>query len=274
MRSGTQNAELVIEDGEFVGINLGWDFTAEHEWGIKYLVRDFGIRGVSRKKGFFTKHDVTGVYARAITKVSEYLVLLEKDDATYLIYQDWFSPKYALTDETPKDELDRIVYAYGDHKLQTAWDSKSFGVRVIGDELRNQLKELYAAFQNKDIMIAMGGRQAFGNAGLNLIIASKLPESFDKELIEADVDGLNMIDAAEATGIKKRLENAGRRHYALSPSWATSIKSTKDGEIKTKHSVIFWLNPMDQHLYNFGWLTVEDLEDWIEGKGKIVKDSA
>jgi hypothetical protein len=32
---------------------------------------------------------------------------------------------------------------------------------------------------------------------------------------------------------------------------------------------MYFLNPMRQQENNFGWFTVEELEQWMEGKGPI-----
>ena len=277
MRNGSHDALILEHDGEFIGVNLGWDFTAEHEWGIKDLTRAFGIVGTSRNKGLLGigAKDVVGVEARQVNDIPKRLSLIIKGDFTYLTYLDTWDDKYALTDETPKKELDRIIGSYGDRELVTAWDGKSFGVRVSGKETRKNLKVLYDAFQEGDVMIAfLAAGGPFGNSGLCLFIITKLPEFITKGYHDSDIDYLNLTDATKTTGIKKRLEDAGRRFYALKPKWATEIKSTKDGEIKTKHPVIFWLNPMDQHLYNSAWVTVEELDEWIAGKGKIMKEKA
>lgn len=71
-------------------------------------------------------------------------------------------------------------------------------------------------------------------------------------------------------GIKK-LKEANCRYFACSPKWSHEIKSTADGEIKTKYPVIFWLNPMEQDRNSYGWFTVENLELWTQGKGPIVE---
>ncbi len=70
-----------------------------------------------------------------------------------------------------------------------------------------------------------------------------------------------------------RIAKSDRNYFACSPKWATEIKSTKDGKIKTKHDVIYWLNPQQQNIYNSAWCTVEDLDAWIAGTGKIIKET-
>ena len=75
---------------------------------------------------------------------------------------------------------------------------------------------------------------------------------------QADKDVLELYSKAIETGIYEKLEAAGKRFFALSP------KILKDG-------LRFWLNPYDQHIYNSGWYSVKDLEEWIDNKGKIIK---
>lgn len=43
MRRGNDNGWLLDDEGKLIGISLGADFTAEHEWGIKDIQAGFGI---------------------------------------------------------------------------------------------------------------------------------------------------------------------------------------------------------------------------------------
>jgi hypothetical protein len=108
-----------------------------------------------------------------------------------------------------------------------------------------------------------------------LAITSRIPESADADIIKTDLDHIRLTKAASKTKIKIKLDKAraarvnksGRStfgYYALSPSW---LKSDRE----SKHPVMFWLNPMDQQDNNYGWFTVEELEQWIQGKGPIPK---
>jgi hypothetical protein len=36
---------------------------------------------------------------------------------------------------------------------------------------------------------------------------------------------------------------------------------------------LFWLNPYEQRKYRAGLYTIKDLEQWIEGKGEIIKSA-
>jgi hypothetical protein len=84
---------------------------------------------------------------------------------------------------------------------------------------------------------------------------------------QKDEDRINLHEAAKATGIEEKVcaalksDFGGKPFYALSPSWKNKQN--------TKHKVVFWLNPTDQQKNNYGWFTVEELEQWIEGKGPI-----
>ncbi len=278
MRRGSHN-EFIVKDGIFVGINLGWDFTSEHEWGIKGLNQSFGIEGVTN--GVMKKR--LGIEARRVAVLPPHFALIEKSEYTYLV-----SAKYRSLADSSKKELDRMIEAYWptekDKKywkdreevvLQTAWDEGSFGIAVKGKEPRKYLKELFKAFNENDVVITFGhDGNPFSNAGLMLIIASRLPQDYVDAQKEADLDGIALGKASDKTGIIKRLEKSGRRYFACSPKWAKEIKSTVNGEIKTKHDVIYWLNPMEQTKYDHGWWTVEILDQWIAGKGPVMKESA
>src|SRR6185436_440352 len=46
MKYATHDNGLIRdEQGNLVGVNLGWDFTAEHEWGVRGIKQDLGVDG-------------------------------------------------------------------------------------------------------------------------------------------------------------------------------------------------------------------------------------
>ena len=101
----------------------------------------------------------------------------------------------------------------------------------------------------------------FKNGGLVLTIISRLPDEIITNTYEKDKDYYELQVAAKATGIYERLKEAGKKYHALSPRWTD----------ENKKDVAFWLNPWGQDKYNFGWYTVQDLDDWIADEGKIIK---
>jgi hypothetical protein len=33
---------------------------------------------------------------------------------------------------------------------------------------------------------------------------------------------------------------------------------------------MYWLNPREQDIHNYGWFTVEELKQWAENKGPVM----
>jgi len=265
MRRGNDNAFVGIDGDTFVGINLGADFTAEHERGIIKLKRQFGIEGV--KNGLISKR--IGIDARRVTLLPSHFHLIEKHGFTYLVS----TSTHVFTKDMSKKNLDRMIGAYWtsydknakEIVLQTAWDEKSFGIAAKGADGKKYLKLLFDAFNNNDAIITFGhDGNPFSNSGLMLLIASKLPQKYIDSQAAADMDKINLDKAAKKTGIIDRIANSDRQYFACSPRWAN------DG----KTEVIFWLNPREQHKYNSGWMSVADLDGWIAGKGKVIKQTA
>lgn len=263
MRRGRDSGILFDDKKNVIGINLGADFTSEHEWGIKGLRALFGMNDAG-----------LGLGKRKITKMPEYKSyfgkketrpvahLLDDDKQTLLMVCEHFEADKPF--EAHRWELS----SYGEQKLFTAWDEKSLGILATGQLEREAVRAIYTAMQKLDLAIWLGGGGVFQNAGLVLCIASRIPWEKAQALHDADVDRINLENAADKTGIKAKLEKADKRYYALSPKWLKGF-NPQDKNPQSKHPVIYWLNPCDQHLVNFGWFTVEELEQWIAGKGPI-----
>jgi hypothetical protein len=247
------DSEFVMNDsGQFVGIMLGADFCAEHECGIERIKSDFGLKDEDK---------VWGIEKRRVHILPEGFELVErKDKKKYyaLLYNPssvWMKKLYPNKDFFPSE-----LSLYGDETLACAWDERSFGI-LTTKKYKNYLDELMKAFQNKDVAIGLGGGHAFKNAGLSIMIISRLPQDYLESLYEKDKDYYELQKTAEKTKIKKVLEKAGKRYYALSPKWAD----------ENKKSVKFWLNPIEQHVYNAGWYTVDELKLWAKNKGPVIK---
>ncbi len=250
MRTGTQDRLTMLDDdGNLIGFCLGWDFTAEHEWGISRIERNFGIRGRNR--------EVLGVEARQITTDGP----LYLDDYVHvLISNNYFKPKHI-------DSYVRDLPLYGKDEMASAWSESDFGIRLKEDP-NGHLKELSEAFSRKDIAIWLGGGgKPFSNAGLVIAIVSRVPEEHREIMRQADEDHFKLFDAAEATGIEKRLKAADKEWFCLSPRWGVGGVIKKE----TEHPVVFWLNPREQNKHKAGWVTVEELDQWIDGEGPVLK---
>lgn len=150
---------------------------------------------------------------------------------------------------------------FSDRTLTCAWDQNTFGILAAGDDVP-KLEEFYQRLLEMDVAVGMGKQlNPFHNPGLVFTIISRFPQDALDRLYEADKDHHELLLAAEATGIEKYLRDKGKRFYALTPRWANK----ETGEIR------FWLNPVDQHIYNYGWFNVDELKQWAENKGLVMK---
>jgi hypothetical protein len=254
-------------EGSFMGVNLGSDHVAEHEWGIKRLNQCLGI------------HDrtVMGMERYRVGKIVEgAIALMEEPDEAALIIEEPSSWNKRDKIDNVSRELTLSSYSKTPD-FATAWDEKSLGIRVKGEKNINKLKKVYEALLKNDAAVWLGGGGVFENAGLVIGIVSLIPKEMKETMKAAHEDRKKLEDASEKCGIKKRIDeingkfqkenphtyNTPLGYYALSPSWKTNGES--------KHPVMYWLNPRQQDKVNYGWFTVEQLEQWIEGNGPIPK---
>lgn len=287
MRRGSNNDLMYMSDltdkerdpnkrkksGAFLGINLGADFCSEHEWGIKDI--DWHL---NRDK---ITHKIAGPVGEPENKKrwsnpGMIFAVSQDDEAAVLIFNDHWNNEYIQNLKAPMtaSQLRELVGKHtsrelrlpsdGGNFLGTAWDDGSFGILVDGKDFVALLREIHEAFKTGDIAIWLGGGGVFRNAGLCIAIYSRLPKDVIQMWKDHYEDMQNLKAAAEATGIEEKLKKAGKKWFALSPKWAKNFK-----DVKSKYPVIYWLNPYDQNRINFGWFTVEDLEQWVEDKGPI-----
>lgn len=254
MRQGNNNRILLTSDGQVLGVSLGADFCAEHEWGIKGLNHMFGTGsleefGLARRK--ITQNTADLVWVERKQVLNDFRTK-KKEEVPCGGF--WTKSKYC--DEAfPRD----VNFYAGDWTLWTGWSERDFGVFGIRDKVIAQIKEVFEHILELDAAVWLGGGGVFQNAGLSIAIASRLSAEVTEMWDRVDREHAQLTADAEATGIAARLKAAGLNWFALSPS------RDKDG------SVHFWLNPYDQRNNNYGWFTVQDLDDWIAGRGKVPK---
>lgn len=249
-------------------MNLGADYCAEHEWGIKGLHASFGIPFGDDEKLGLEKRTITIVPSSPdfCLEAHPKKFVLYFQDASWMGVEATAKQQASIKANTTRGEL----YLYGDKTLATAWDDKSFGVHTTSKEGISALAQVYDAFQRKDAAIWLGGGGVFQNAGLVLAITSRVPKDKADGMRAADEDRVRLVAAAKATGIEDRLREAGRKWFALSPGWKFDKYGGSDRPITTAHPVMFYLNPQEQRIHASGWFTVEDLEQWAEGKGPVM----
>jgi hypothetical protein len=277
MRRGHKNGWLETEDKQMVGINLGADYCAEHEWGTSDLRETLGVSddknvmGIERYR--ISNPKVEHIFLREENKNNAALICIPYAWEM----KNWAAQKF---DKLGHGEL----HIFDKEELATAWSGSDFGIRVKRPMNIKRLKRLHNAILNKEAAIWLGGGGVFQNAGLCIAIIDMVPENLKKQMYDAHVDRKKLEDASDATGIKKKIDainNAHREKYkdnfsvayhtpcgymALSPAW---IRDDQKGN--SKYSVMYWLNPREQQKNHYGWFTVEELEQWMEGKGPIIE---
>lgn len=270
----TYKTEIAISaSGEIQMLNLGADYCAEHEQGIRYIKQQFGISDFSidyskvsdlKSLGFFEQNPLKkqvkelesktpGLPSMMITKTP---ILLTNLDGTNVKIGKKRHKFYGLTTALNLNGLSKLVHPGDEEKVFSAyWDNANFA--VISTD-KNIIHQLFDAFQRKDIAIWLGGAGPFRNPGLVIAIASNLSGEFIEEIRQADLEYLQVHKAAIETDIHKILAKAGLGYYALLPKFVVN-------ELK------FFLNPHDQDKYNFGWFTARELADWAHGYGPVIK---
>lgn len=262
MKKSVRDIGFITENGVLIGLSLGWDFTAEHEWGIAGIKSEFGIPDVAT-------HRVHGVNARAVTRCSKNVRIYEdpKRGFTYLTLLSEFDGN-----NISPERLDTWMGIW-EHlpadSVHTAWSQHDFAIRAQNADEREKLREFAAAFRRKDVLVFLGGGDGpFENAGLVIAIKSHVPKKYRESMVKIDLDALNLSEMVEKTGIKQRLQAAKLKYLALSPKFLDAEGRAKRN---TKYPVMFWLNPADQRKHQYGWYTVEDLERWIDGTGPVLQ---
>lgn len=272
MREAYHGVEFITNDqGHIVGVSLGSDYCAEHEWGISGIKGALGIWSGDPE----TERTVFGRARHIITKNDQYFsgslrlpfkAAGKQRASSKTVYYMTINPplwnlgpcgtetQEAQIAEYIKQSVQRL------HKpLHTYWDSESFLIVTINKEAFDALD---AAFKRLDITQGIVGRKnPFSGSGPCFLIDSLVDS--DWVVIERDQrEYLSLWDKVHASGVIKKLANANCRYYALS-----SPRCDPDNVLR------LWLNPTKQDETNYGWFTLDELNQWAEGKGPIPKET-
>ncbi len=281
MRRGNEPKIMCGDDGKVIALFLSSDFCSEHEWGIKDILRDFGIKsegiGIDRrratvvndtnfhffeKKGFSLLLGIGGWRGEEIKRGHDGMV---KNHMAIDFKPNEIARRFELSLDNWRSS--------GEVDIAAAWSDSDFGVMVPARNAHH-LREVVEAFRNGDGAIFLGGRTlpVFDNGGLVLAIVSRIPANILEQMRATDEDHASLAAASDATGIIERIKkhNEGKGYgdptrcgyYACKPDWNKGTKNSA-------YDVIYFLNPQQQDRTNFGWFTVEDLDQWLLGKGPI-----
>lgn len=176
MRKGTNDFKYLFDEkGNFFGISLGWDFCAEHEWGIDRIISDYGI-----------KKDKIGYKGRKISKVPNHLCYARTNDLCVLSSHDYYGG-FSTNDISPKDLLPHDLEYFSGGDISTAWDRGSFCIASGNPKYFKYINELYEEIKNKNVLITFFKESnIFGNSSLSLLIINKLQDKYKDAMYNAD----------------------------------------------------------------------------------------
>lgn len=309
MRRASSDYMLITDESgdKFLGVALGYDYCAEHEWGIKDIKRRFGIPEASRK--------TMGVASRSITQNIDNLIFKKqtyKKQKFAVLYTGYQYRDRGEDEPIPhglenykKDILWRVEWDKKNPNdrnkdrdaMVTAWSGSGFGVGVMGEKEVGWLEELYQAFEDKNVVIAMINHRAlnpFAGTSLSLMIKDRLPEYISDMMYEADKGYFDLEDYEKKTGVPKlkdKVTKARQKAAKKSGNWdgnlyghnhgyyiACSAKwisyddkehlEKKKKEFHTKYDIFYWVNYSDDD-DTHGWFSVEEIKEWLGGKKKL-----
>lgn len=294
MKNSSKTILLQEENGPVFAVLLAGDYTAEHEHGIRRLAAHLTLRDSGQ-----------GIKSRTMTQGlpddEKHVVHLKG-----IVREEYlYDPESRRTSRKTKTKADLLYCGRGmewrvmrddyvkhltcgrfqrDEEAASQWADDSFAITAYEDRAKAFLADLKAALLAGDVAAWIGGgsKNPFDRGGLVIAIASRVPEHLAESMLEADLEAVRLEKAAKATGIEERIAAAhgGDRMYSdfscsVSPSFIDEGFTRRDDgkplATMTKHPVMFFLNPLKRKKFQSGWYTVEELDQWIEGKGPVLK---
>lgn len=280
MRTAFHDSGFVVsENNETVGICLGYDFCAEHEFGSSGIKDVLNIDqkkypvGLEERKSKAPAQDIFFAEYTDIGKPIGKKTTVKEKAAFLVCAQKWtisdvkeeainatgkrsaiasLGAKFYWTKEDKGFEPEK-------HNLAVSWSGEEgFAINVRGEENIARLKDLHQALLNGDVCLTELTANGFLRKSGAIGIFSKIPEEIKESVRASDLERDRILKKVAETGIENKIQGAGKGWYALSP------REQDDG------SLSFYLNPTEQHKYASGWFTVSELEEWCEDKGPIV----
>jgi len=264
MRRANFNVKLIFNESKFCGISLGYDYAAEHEWGIEGMKRRLGIVGGK-----------LGVEGRLVTTPTKISLLNSEDGSKVMLTtrsrDNDFNKSLPYDLSSLKDRRDVI-------NLATAWDENDFCIVTSDIATALLFNTLYEAAMNNDMIIGkIQGITAFDGTSLSLLIASNLPKEAVDMLYKIDKSAQDLVDYEEVIGLKALRDEAKKvgyqkPHYfmACSPKWISyddpKFLQKRKTDLGTSYDIMYWVNYSDDD-DNYGYYTVEEIKKWLSTPG-------
>lgn len=270
MRKAYNNVHIIKDDKAFYGVSLGYDFCAEHEWGIRKMKDKFGIDSTKM-----------GIDGRTITK-GDIMFMNDGNICVLTSKKPWFRW------EKPKENItinDLLPYdlQHLSKDFETAWNENDFCIVTKNEDDFKHLEELRDAFKKNNIVIASikSSLPVFANASLSILIKDKLPKSVTDNMYSVDKAAADLIEYEKEIGVTKLKEKTrgngykGEKYFlACSPSWISyddaEYRKKRKKEMNTKYDIMFWVNYSDDD-NNYGWYRAEDIIQWLSTPGLKLK---
>lgn len=274
MAASQQRTGPIVIEGTTVGVHLAPNSVGQHAMGIEWLLRRLGA-------GSKDEYDLRTFDEHVATNVPQWSrVDLSHDEKLYLDVgprpKNLRSTSAVLCVEGGIEHATKESQRYSPLSVVTgAWDDSSFAIRGYGKEGQAVVELIQEGIETCDIVAWITSDLDLGHGSLCIARRSMVPPAMVQQYDDAIAEYRRLFAAAAATGIARRLEAIGphspigrlRPYHALSPAW---IRPGDD--CISAHPVRFFLNPTEQAANNFGWFTVEQLDEWIEGRGPIPKN--
>lgn len=199
MRKGRDNG-ILVENNVLLGVNLGADHCAEHEWGIKGIKRHLGID--ESKMGLDKRIVSSGAQAIETGR----LRFVED----YVIGKGKTKTKWSGIVCDPYDTDLWYLNTYVDSDLISFWNENGFCVVSSNKDKVAQLRQIFEAFKTNDVAVWLGGGGVFQNAGLVLGIVSHLPKDVTDNWLKHDQEVAELQRLKDESGIEKFLKKLAK----------------------------------------------------------------
>ena len=272
MRYTWQGQEVVCNDnGELVGVNIGFDFCSEHEWG--YSGRELAHR---RRRGDYSSPS----FEQALIDKLDMISLIECDDGLMALTSYPQGRGY--------DIADRDSYMEGHHDVRTAdpdrrpgacfdafWDENSFLIYAIDGYSSKILCELYDHILNYDVAVSPNFLPIFRERGLSFVIVSHL----SKEDHETRNRILNIeriaLDAREDLGLWLREHGNSSWEYSTFKGavWLSNVQVSFVLDVDNTPVPYFYYEPHDMLAWtktphdNISSIYFSKMPHWMSAEG-------